>query len=155
MISIPITILYLSAMIHQESLKRFFAVATNEFFYIVNLDIRNGYLQGSDLKREVLVEPPLEYKNNGMIWRLKKAANGLYDGGRHLYLMIDEVLKELGCKKVTGEDAMYTYHNENGKLSGIVCLCVDDFNSAGTKEFHRKVTNLLQKRFTFGKKEER
>ena len=55
---------------------------------------------------------------------------------------------------MTGDDAMYTYHNENVKLSGIVCLYVDDFNSAVTKEFHRKVTDLLQKRFTFRKKEE-
>ena len=70
-------------------------------------------------------------------------------------MKFDEVLKELGCKKVTGDDAMYTYHNENGKLSGLVCLYVDNFNSAGTKEFHNKVTNLLQKRFTFGKREER
>ena len=111
-------------------------------------------MQGSDLKREVLVEPPPEYKKEGMIWRLKKAANGLYDGGRHLYLKIDEVLQELGCKKVTGDDAMYTYHDEKGKLIGIVSLYVDDFNSAGTKDFHKKVTDPLQKRFTFGKKEE-
>ena len=143
-----------SPTIAKESLKTFFAVAANEGFDIVNLDIRNGYLQGSDLKREVLVEPPPEYKNDGMIWRLKKAANGLYDGGRHLYLKIDEVLKELGCKKVTGDDAMYTCHDENGKLIGIVCLYVDDFNSAGTKEFHKNITDLLQKKFTFGKKEE-
>ena len=90
-----------------------------------------------------------------MIWRLKKAANSLYDGDCHLYLKIDEALKELGCKKVTGDDAMYTNHDKNGKLSGIICLYVDDFNSAGTKEFHKKVTDLLQKRLTFGKKEER
>ena len=143
-----------SPTIAKESLKTLFAVAANEGFDIVNLDIRNGYLQGSDLKREVFVEPPPEYKKEGMIWKLKKAANGLYDGGRHLYLKIDEVLKELGCTKVTGDDAMYTCHDETKKLIGIVSLYVDDFNSAGTKDFHKKVTDPLQKRFTFGKKEE-
>ena len=56
-----------SPTIAKESLKTFFAVAANEGFDIVNLDIRSGYLQGSDLKREVLVEPPPECKNNGMI----------------------------------------------------------------------------------------
>ena len=60
----------------------------------------------------------------------------------------------MGCKKVTGDDAMYTYHDKNGKLSSLVCLYVDDFKSAGTKEFHIKVTNCLQNRFTFGKREE-
>ena len=111
-------------------------------------------MQGSDLKREVLVEPPPEYKNDGMIWRMKKAANGLYDEDRHLYLKIDEALKELGCKEVTGDDTMYTYHDEKGKLSGLVYLYAENFNSTGTKEFHSKVTDLLQKRFTFRKGEE-
>ena len=69
-------------------------------------------------------------------------------------MKIDEVLKELGCKKVTGYDALYSYHNKKGKLTGLVCLYVDDFNSAGTTEFHREVTDPLQKRFTFGKREE-
>ena len=62
------------------------------------------------MKREVLLEPPPEYKNEGMLWRLKKATYGLYDGGRHHYLKIDEVLKEFGCKKVKGDDTLYSYH---------------------------------------------
>ena len=110
----------------------------------MNLDIRNGYLQGSDLKREVFVEPPPEYKKEGMIWKLKKAANGLYDGGRHLYLKIDEVLKELGCTKVTGDDAMYTCHDETKKLIGIVSLY--GWNSPGCTslldECHQNVCTL-------------
>ena len=80
-----------------------------------------------------------------MIWRLKKATYGLYDGGRHLYLKIDKVLKELGCKKVTGDDALYSYHDKKGNLKGLVCLYVDNFNSAGMAEFHKGVTDPLQK----------
>ena len=38
-----------SPTIAKESLKIFFAVATNDGFDIVNLDIRNGYLQGGNL----------------------------------------------------------------------------------------------------------
>ena len=70
-----------SPTIAKESLKTFLAFAANEGFDIINLDIRNGYLQGGELKREVIVEPPQEYKTEGMIWRLKKATYGLYDGG--------------------------------------------------------------------------
>ena len=51
------------------------------------------------MKREVLIKPPPEYKNEGMIWKLKKATYGLYDIGRHLYLKLDEVLKELSVRK--------------------------------------------------------
>ena len=51
----------------QGNLKVFLATAANEGFDIVNFNIRNGYMQGGDLKREVLVEPLPEYKNDGMI----------------------------------------------------------------------------------------
>ena len=49
-----------SPNIAKESLKTFLAIAANEGFDIINLDIRNGYLQGGDLKREVLFEPQPE-----------------------------------------------------------------------------------------------
>ena len=47
-----------SPTIAKESLKTFLAIAANKGFNINNLDIRNSYLQGGDLKREVLVKPP-------------------------------------------------------------------------------------------------
>ena len=144
-----------SPTIAKESLKLFLAISANEGFELTNLDIKNGYLQGVELAREIFAEPPPEFKRDGIIWRLKKAANGLYDGGRHLYLRIDEVLRELGMKKVTGDEALYTYHDENGKLAGLVCLYVDDFNSAGTEKFHNLIIKPLQRKFTFGKKEDK
>ena len=44
-----------SPTIAKESLKTFLAIAANKGFDIINLDIRNGYLQGGELKREVLL----------------------------------------------------------------------------------------------------
>ena len=64
-------------------------------------------------------------------------------------------LESLEWKKVTGDDALYTFHEENGNLSGLVCLYVDDFNSAGTERFHNLITKPLQQKFTFGKREEK
>ena len=40
------------------------------------------------------------------------------------------------------------------KLTGIVCLHVDDFVCSGTSSFHAAVTDKIQTKFTFGKKEE-
>ena len=56
-----------SLTIAKESLKTFLAIASNEGFDIINLDIRNGYLKGSELKREVIIELPQEYKTEGTI----------------------------------------------------------------------------------------
>ena len=44
-----------SPTIAKESLKTFLAIAANEGFDIINLDIRNSYLQGGELKRLVLL----------------------------------------------------------------------------------------------------
>ena len=75
---------------------------------------------------------------------------GTYDGSRNFYLSDDEMLRKLGCKKVTGEEALYTYHGENGKLAGMVGTHVDDFNASGNEYFHKKITDELQKVYVFG-----
>ena len=42
-----------------------------------------------------------------------------------------------------------------GELSGLVYPYAEDFNSAGTKKFHSRVTDPLQKRFTVREKDEK
>ena len=86
---------------------------------------------------------------------LKKVVNNPYNEGRQFHLKIEEVFKELGCKKVTGDEDMYTYHNEQGELNGLAYPYAEDFNSAGTEEFHSRVTDTLQKRFAVGREDER
>ena len=53
-------------------------------------DIKSAYLQGSDLTREVLVKPPDEANVKGKLWKLKRGAYGMLDGGRLFYLKLEE-----------------------------------------------------------------
>ena len=69
------------------------------------------------------------------------------------YLKVDKTLKTLGLRKVTGEEAMYTFNTEKG-LEGIVILHVDGFDMGGNANFHENVTKKIQEVFDFGKVEE-
>ena len=111
-------------------------------------------MQRSALKKEVKVDPPSELKNDGMIWVLKKVVKDPYDEGWQFHLKVEEALKELGCKNVTRYVSMYTFHNRQGELNGLVYPHAEDLNSAGTEEFHSRVTDILQMRFTVGNKDE-
>ena len=114
-----------SPTLAKESLKTMMAIAANEKFTTKCMDITNAYLQGKEITRDVFVEPPSDYKKEGKIWKLKKTVYGTYDGSRNFYLSVDETLRKLGCKKVTGEEALYTFHDENGRLAGMVGIHVD------------------------------
>ena len=142
-----------SPTIAKESLKVMLAVSANEDFSTVNLDATNAFLQGKEITREVFAEPPKEMKRPGILWKLKKSCYGLYDGSRNWFLAVKKELEKLGCKQVTGEEALFSKHNDEG-LEGLVCLHVDDFICSGKEKFHSEVTEKIQGKFTFGKKEE-
>ena len=139
----------------QGNLKVFLAVAANVGFDVIKFITGHEYKQRSALKKEVIVEPPPEYKHDGMIWVLKKVVNSPYNEVRQSHLRIDEALKQLGCKKVAGAEDMHTYHNEQGELNGLVYSYTEEFYSAGKEEFHDTITDTLQKRFAVRRKDER
>ena len=141
-----------SPTVSKESLKLLLSIAANENWSLTNLDVTNAFLQGEMIDRELYSEPPLEVKKPGLLWKIIKPAYGLYDAGRSWFLAVEKALCELGCKKVTGDDALFMFHDKSG-LQGLACLHVDDFNLAGSNVFYEKVTKPLQKKFTFGKVE--
>ena len=109
---------------HKDSLKLALAIAANEGFEIISADIKSAFLQGKSLEREVFVIPPPEAKQDGKLWLLEKAAYGLLDGSRLFYLQLKEKLEQLGLKQVSGDLAIFTFH-QDGKLKGIVCIHVN------------------------------
>ena len=84
---------------------------------------------------------------------LKKIVCGTNDGACSFYLSMNETLKKLGGKQVTGDDAFYTFHNKKGKVIRLVRLHVDDLYVAGDEEFRQNVNEPLKKRYVFGKEE--
>ena len=136
----------------KESLKLLLAIAANEGWSLTNLDVTNAFLQGEPIQRELFAEPPVEAKKPGVIWKIKRPAYGLYDAGRNWFLAVEKALIELGCSKVTGDDALFVFHNNSG-LQGLACFHVDDISLAGSLEFEDKVIQKLLQKFTFGKME--
>ena len=98
------------------------------------------------------MEPPVEYKKPGIVWKLRKTVYGLYDASRSWYFAVQKELKGFGMKSVSGDDAFFTMSKE-GELFGMTVLHVDDFLVAGNSEFMKMISSSLKKRFTFGKTE--
>ena len=141
-----------SPTLSKESLKLLMSIAANEGFEVQSLDVKNAFLQGKKIEREVFVEPPSDYKKPGIIWKLLKNVYGTDDGTRSFYLSMDESLKNLQCKQITGDNALYAFHDGN-KLHGLIGMHVDDLYTAGTDSFKAKVVAPLKKKYDFGKEE--
>ena len=137
---------------HKDSLKLALTIAANEDFEIISADIKSAFLQGRSLDRKVYVVPPPEAQLDGKLWLLKKAAYGLLDGSRLFYLELKEKLEKIGMKQLSGDSAVFTCHVD-GKLSGIVCIHVDDLLLMGNSWFKKTVIKKLFQQFRFSKVE--
>ena len=65
-----------------------------------------------------------------------------------------EKLEFLGLRQVSGDPAMFTFH-QDGKLAGIVCLHVDDLLLMGNNYFLQHVPQKLFQLFSVFKSGER
>merc|ERR1712240_581533 len=133
-------------------LKLLVALAGNQNFRVVSMDIRAAFLQTKKLDREVFVRPPDDIKKEGKIWKLLKPLYGLDDVSRKFYLKVKETLQELGLKTLPGDDAFYL-ENRNSVLLGMNLSHVDDFIIAGDDEFVERIVNGIRKKFTVSKVE--
>ena len=100
------------------------------------------------------VKPTKDLKRPATIWKLKKTVYGIYDGSRAFYKAIDDDLIKMGATRNVGEEALYAFHEGEGekfKLTGLVGLHADDFNTMRTDDFHKKIIDPLQKLYVFGK----
>ena len=138
----------------KDSIKIALNIAANEGFNIKCGDIKSAYLQGSSLDREVLVKPPMEADSEGKLWKLKKGAYGMLDGGRLFYLKLEEKMKELGLHEVHSDGSVFTYV-KGDVLHGFVLTNVDDLLMIGNDVFEKEVTEKLQEEFKFSKIEDK
>ena len=129
----------------RESMKMFFSVAANEDFELRKIDIRAAFLQAKQLDRDVFLKPPKDIKKEKIIWKLKKPLYGLNDASRKFWLRVKNIFKELGLRKLDGDEAVYYKLNEEGNLEGMVSTHVDDFDVAGRKKFVEMLTKEISK----------
>ena len=72
-----------------------------------SIDIRAAFLQAKSLDREVYLEPPKNIKREGKLWILRKPLYGLNDASRKFWLKVKEVFRDIGMKRLDGDEAFY------------------------------------------------
>ena len=142
-----------SPTVDRTSTRLLYAVAANENWPVVAIDVTSAFLQGEDLDRSIFVTPPTEANcPEGYIWKMIKPAYGLYDASRKWWMKVAQELVNAGCKSLVGDEALFYYHKD-GKLQGIISLHVDDFQGAGTEVFQNDIMDRLENAFKISKKE--
>ena len=91
------------------------------------------------------MKPPKDIKKEGIIWKLNKLLYGLNDASRKFWLRVKNIFKELGLRKLDGDEVVYYKLNEEGDLEGMVSTHVDDFDLAGRKKFVEMITKEISR----------
>ena len=135
---------------HKDSFRIFLLLSAYFNWDLESTDIKNAFLQGTRINREVFVEPPAEVNMRGYLWRLKKCIYGLQDASRRWYFSVVEVLISLGCVQLKLDPAVFVYHT-NGTLAGVIIVHVDDFLHIGNEKFYSDVVCKLRASFKISK----
>ena len=141
-----------SPTVLRESNKLFTAIAANQDFSVMSIDIRAAFLQSKELKREVFVVPPKDIVKPGILWKLKKPLYGLNDASRRFWLRVKEVFNNENLRTLPGDEAFY-YKHEGGRLVGMIITHVDDFQIAGYDDFIQSILSKLKNTLTISKVE--
>ena len=100
-----------------------------------SIDIKSAFLQSEEFDREVYLKPPSEANcDENILWKLNKCVYGLNDAARKWYITMKTFLLKFGCSQVKTDPAAF-YWYQDGELSGIFLMHVDDFSMAGTDDF--------------------
>ena len=134
----------------KETLHMLLALAASNDWTVKSGDVKNAYLQGAQLDREVYMEAPPEVRKEGVVWKLNKAVYGMYDAGRKWFFKVEETLVRLGCVKSKYDHCLFTYRRA-GQLAGIILLWVDDIFHAGSDDFEKEVMKEIQREFLIGR----
>ena len=134
----------------KETLHMLLALAASNDWTVKSGDVKNAYLQGAQLDREVYMEAPPEERKEGVVWKLNKAVYGMNDAGRKWFFKVEETLVRLGCVKSKYDHCLFTYRKA-GQLAGIILLWVDDIFHAGSKAFEVEVMGEIHREFLIGR----
>ena len=134
-----------------KSVIRIFLAFCNMFsFTLRSLDVKTAFLQSDSIQRIVLIKPPKEFREDkATVWKLNKFVYGLNDAARGWFLTVRKRLTNFGCKAVELDNSVFIMH-QNGKLSGIAVIHVDDFLIGGDSYFEENVIKKLEETFTIG-----
>ena len=100
-------------------------------------------------ERELYVLPPKEFKRDGYLMHMKKAAYGFADAPRRWFMTSDKILRQIGFRSSSGDPATYFLQTEDKEtkkitLNGMLCLHVDDGLCAGDEIFEKALRKYYQ-----------
>ena len=136
----------------REFNKLFTAIAANEGFSLMLIDIRVTFPQSKELKKEVFLVPPKDIMKQGILWKLKKPIYGLNIASRCFCLRVKDVLNHDKLNTLPADEP-FNYKYEGGQIVGMVIMHVDDFQITGNNNFLRSLEEKLDKLLTFSKVE--
>ena len=134
----------------KSTLRSVIAIAASKGWSCESIDIKAAFLQGKGIDRDIYLVPPIEAQEDGILWKLNKAAYGLGDASRNWYFSVRDELIKLGCKQSELDKALFWWHNSEG-LEGVFVMHVDDFLFAGTSSFRKKVIDPIVQKYKVGK----
>ena len=139
-----------SPTVSRDAFRVFLALTVAENWIIESTDVKSAFLQGQELDREVFVEPPVEAKASGKIWRMLKPLYGLRDAPRRWYLSVAEYLISLGFAQCKLDSSVFMFIDNNKQLNGLVLVHVDDFLHSGNDAFNESIIPSIRNKFTAG-----
>ncbi len=116
------------------------------------MDVKSAFLQGEEMDRDVVIQPPKGYEQSGKLWRLRKCLYGLNDTARKFYMSVKQTLLSFGCEMLDIEPALFVY-KVGGKVMGIIMSHVNDFLYGGNVQFECDVMKPLTKKYKASRQE--
>eukprot|EP00171_Calliarthron_tuberculosum_P023568 IDg23568t1 len=145
-----------SPCMNPENFRLLLSISVEKNWEIAEMDIAAAYLQATGFIRDIFVVPPREEQVRGVLWKLKKAAYGLADGGRLWYLTSDQALcDEFGLTKSPLESTVYYWKNERENLIFMLVSQVDNYIYCGEQAEMCKFEVMLEGKFHVGERTRR
>lgn len=116
------------------------------------MDVKAAFLQGDEINRDVFLIPPPEAETE-KLWKLCKTVYGLNDAARAWYLSLRHLLESLGARASKMDNGLFSWYNQSGALSGVLCVHVDDICWGGTEEFEKVVIAKISQQLSISKTE--
>ena len=136
-----------SPTINKESLHVAYMIIAAKEWTVNSIDIKAAFLQGRKISREVYLKPPKEAGMKEKLWKLLQCVYGLNDASRNFYIKVKEELLKAGCTCSKLDQSVYTYHDTDHELQGLLMSHVDDFLWAGNLVFKHSVIDRIKSIF--------
>ena len=130
----------------KESIRLMLIIAAAKGWPCKSIDIRAAFLQGNPIDREVFLKPPVEFREEGKIWRLNRCVYGLNQASRLWYIRVKQEMVKLGACSPRVDPAYFVWRKE-GEVIGILSSHVDDFLYTGETYYENNIISKLKQSF--------